>query len=324
MSISGKSIAVLMGGWSSEREVSLVSGRAVAKALRDLGAHIHEVDVDRDIAEVLKALKPDVAFNALHGPWGEDGRIQAVLDILDIPYTHSGVLASAVAMDKHKTKAILREFGVPLADDKLVNRHEAAKAHIMTPPYVIKPVAEGSSFGVFIIEDETMPPPQEIAADGWTYGEDVLVEKFIPGKELSCAVLGDRPLAVTEIVPASGFYDFAAKYSDGGSAHVVPADVPEHIERDILHFSTVAHRALGCAGLSRSDFRYDLVNDKLVLLEVNTQPGMTPASLAPEQAAHCGMDFQALVAWMTEDALGRHISSRRTQTDPKEKAPSEG
>lgn len=301
-------IAVLMGGWSSEREISLISGRAVTDALVAQNKNVHAIDVGRDIVEVLRDLKPDVAFNALHGPWGEDGRIQSVLELLDIPYTHSGVLASAVAMDKHKTKSILIQAGIPVPDGRLVNRHEAKNGHLAATPYVVKPVAEGSSFGVFIIQNDDQKLPEILWSDDWTFGDDVLVETFIPGKELSCAVMGDRALAVTEIIPNTEFYDFNAKYADQGSTHVVPADIPDKIQNDIMRYSVAAHQALGCDGLTRSDFRYDLVNDKLVLLETNTQPGMTPASLAPEQAEYCGIDFQALVRWMTENAVGRHIS----------------
>jgi len=303
--IKGKHVAVLMGGLSPERDVSLVSGAACADALERLGAKVSRVDAGRDIADVLTKLKPDVCFNALHGEWGEDGCVQGVLETLGLPYTHSGVLASALAMDKAKAKAVLAAAGVVVPGGGLYNRHEAARQHVMAPPYVVKPNAQGSSVGVFLVFEGANTPPQELAAPGWTFGEEVMIEPYIAGKELAVAVMGDRALTVTEIVPRTGFYDYDAKYADGGSAHVVPAQMPAAAFDRALRMAELAHAALGCQGVTRSDFRYDDVNDVLVLLEVNTQPGMTPTSLVPEQAAHTGVSFDDLVLWITEDAYAR-------------------
>ena len=300
--LAGKHVAVLMGGLSSEREVSLSSGRACSEALSRLGAKITQVDAGKDVAEVMARLKPDVAFNILHGGWGEDGRLQGVLDILEIPYTHSGVLASALAMDKAKAKAVMAAAGVQVPGGGLFNRFEAGRDHVMAPPYVVKPNAEGSSVGVFLVFEGANAPPQELLSPSWTFGEEVMIEPYIAGKELAVAVMGDKALAVTEIVPRTGFYDYDAKYGEGGSSHVVPAPIPEAAYERALRMAEAAHAALGCRGLTRSDFRYDPVKDLLVLLEVNTQPGMTPTSLAPEQAAHLGMGFDQLVQWIVEDA----------------------
>jgi len=300
--LAGKHVAVLMGGLSSEREVSLSSGRACSAALERLGARVAQVDASRDVAEVLARLKPDVAFNILHGGWGEDGRLQGVLDILEIPYTHSGVLASALAMDKAKAKAVMAAAGVQVPGGGLYDRFEAAREHVMAPPYVVKPNAEGSSVGVFLVFEGANAPPQELASSRWTYGEKVMIEPYVPGQELAVAVMGDKALAVTEIIPRTGFYDYDAKYGEGGSQHVMPAPIPQGAYERALRQAEAAHAALGCRGLTRSDFRYDGINDLLVLLEVNTQPGMTPTSLAPEQAAHLGMGFDQLVQWIVEDA----------------------
>jgi D-alanine-D-alanine ligase len=300
--LAGRHVAVLMGGLSPEREVSLVSGAACAKALEALGARVSAVDAGRDVARVLGDLKPDVVFNALHGEWGEDGCVQGVLETLAIPYTHSGVLASALAMDKAKAKAVLAAAGVRVPGGGLFDRHEVARRHVMPPPYVVKPNAQGSSVGVFMVFEGANTPPQQVGAVDWSLGEEVMVEPYIAGKELAVAVMGDRALTVTEIVPATGFYDFEAKYGEGGSIHEVPAKLPERIRAESMRLALAAHVALGCRGLTRSDLRYDDVKDDLVLLEVNTQPGMTPTSLAPEQAAHLGMDFERLVHWIVEDA----------------------
>jgi D-alanine-D-alanine ligase len=308
--LAGRHIAVLMGGLSPERDVSLVSGKACADALRRLGAKVSEVDAGRDVAEVLARIKPDAAFNALHGAWGEDGCVQGVLETLAIPYTHSGVLASALAMDKQKAKAVLAAAGVLVPGGGLYDRFVAARSHVMPPPYVVKPNAQGSSVGVFLVFEGANGPPQDLAADSWTFGEEVLIEPYIPGKELAVAVLGDRALTVTEIVPNTGFYDYEAKYSDGGSSHVLPAPIPQPVFERALRQAELAHAALGCQGLTRSDFRYDEFNDLLVLLEVNTQPGMTPMSLAPEQAAHEGLSFDDLVLWIVEKADGRGDARR--------------
>ncbi len=298
-----KHVAVLMGGWSAEREVSLRSGKACADALGRRGYRITQIDVGRDIAAVLTAAKPDVALNVLHGRPGEDGTLQGLLEILGIPYSHSGVLASALAMQKHYAKALFRAAGVPVAEDRVVSRLEAAKAHVMAPPYVIKPVAEGSSVGVFIVTEEHQNPPQELYRDDWPFGETVMVERYIPGKELTCAVLGERVLDVIEIVPATRFYDYEAKYAAGGSRHLLPAPILPNVYQEVRRLSLAAHSALGCRGVSRADFRYDdQGTGKLICLEVNTQPGMTETSLVPELAAYAGITFDELVQWMVEDA----------------------
>ena len=295
-------VAVLMGGLSSERAVSLVSGAACAVALRTKGYTVTEVDAGRDLATVLSGLKPDVVFNALHGTWGEDGCVQGILETLNIPYTHSGVLASALAMDKAKARAVLIAAGVPMADGFVASRFDVAQRHVMDVPYVVKPIAEGSSVGVFIVRDGANRPPVELASESWTYGDQVLVERYIPGLELAVAVMEDRALTVTEIEAHAAFYDFEAKYGVGGSSHIVPARIPADVAETLKAHAVAAHRALGCRGLTRSDFRYDSVKGEAVLLEVNTQPGMTPASLAPEQAIACGMSFEDLVVWITENA----------------------
>jgi D-alanine-D-alanine ligase len=303
--LSGHHVAVLLGGLSSEREVSLVSGAACADALEKLGARVSRIDAGRDIAQVLTALKPDVCFNALHGAWGEDGCVQGVLETLGIPYTHSGVLASALAMDKAKAKAVLAAAGVTVPGGGLFNRFEVAKAHVLPPPYVVKPNAEGSSVGVFLVFEGANGPPQEVVAPSWTFGEEVMVEPYIAGRELAAGVMDGKGMTVTEIIPRTGFYDYEAKYGEDGSAHVCPADLPPQVIERALKLAEMAHAALGCQGVSRSDLRYDDVKDELVLLEVNTQPGMTPTSLIPEQAAKQGVGFEDLVLWITEDAYAR-------------------
>ncbi|GAC1336658.1 MAG: D-alanine--D-alanine ligase [Beijerinckiaceae bacterium] len=299
-------VAVLMGGLSAEREVSLNSGAACAKALESEGFLVTPVDVDRDVAEVLARLKPQVAFNALHGRFGEDGIVQGVLELLRIPYTHSGVLASSLAMQKDRAKDVMRAAGIPVAEGVTCTRHEAAERHMLAPPYVIKPVNEGSSVGVIIVKEERSHPPQELTRGDWPYGESVLVEKFVAGRELTCAVMGDRALDVIDIRAADGgWYDYHAKYSKGGSIHVLPANLKQNIYHQVQEWALEAHRALGCRGVSRTDFRYDDRpggTGELVVLEVNTQPGMTETSLVPEIAAYAGYSFGELVRWMVEDA----------------------
>jgi D-alanine-D-alanine ligase len=298
-----KHVAVLMGGWSAEREVSLRSGKACADALNRLGYRVTPIDAGRDVAAVLTASKPDVALNVLHGRPGEDGTLQGVFEVLGIPYSHSGVLASALAMHKGYAKAIFRAAGIPVADDVMASRFEAAKRHLMAPPYVVKPLAEGSSVGVFIVTEEHPHPPQELYRDDWPFGEKVLIEQYIPGKELTCAVLGYRALDVIEIVPATAFYDYEAKYAAGGSKHLLPAQILPNVYQEVRRLSLAAHGALGCRGVSRADFRYDdRGTGKLVCLEINTQPGMTETSLVPELAAYAGITFDELVQWMVEDA----------------------
>ena len=302
-------VAVLMGGISSEREVSLDSGRLCADALEGQVGKVTRVDAGRDLAQVLAELKPDVVFNALHGVWGEDGCVQGVLETLNIPYTHSGVLASALAMDKDKSKAVLKAAGVIVPGGGLFDRHDVASRHVIEPPYVVKPNAEGSSVGVYVVLEGANRPIAEVGEDSWTFGEKVMVEPFVAGKELAVAVVGEaagpRALTITDITPTKGFYDYEAKYAPGGSRHVLPAELPADVFDKALRQAELAHTAMGCRGISRSDFRYDDVNDVLVLLEVNTQPGMTPTSLAPEQAAYVGMDFKDLVRWLVEDASCR-------------------
>jgi D-alanine-D-alanine ligase len=301
----GKHVAVLLGGWSAERDVSLRSGKACADALERRGYRVTRVDVARDIATVLAQLKPDVALNMLHGRPGEDGVLQGVLEILQIPYSHSGVLASAVAMNKQIAKTQMRVAGVPVAEGVVASRTEAAKRHLLPPPYVIKPVAEGSSVGVFMVPEGQEHPPQELYRADWSFGDEVLCEKYIAGKELTCAVMGDRALDVIEIVPTVRFYDYEAKYAAGGSRHVLPAPILPIVYQEVRRLAVLAHSALGCRGVSRADFRYD---DRvegtggLFCLEVNTQPGMTETSLVPELAAHAGITFDELVQWMVEDA----------------------
>jgi D-alanine-D-alanine ligase len=300
-----KHVAVLMGGWSNERPVSLNSGRECAAALRRAGYQVTEVDVDRDIAHVLERLKPDVAFNALHGTFGESGMIQGLLELMQLPYTHSGVLASALAMDKHQAKVVFKANGIPVTDHLIMDRAEVARAHAMPPPYVVKPIADGSSFGVFIVKADQNHPPQEILREDWNSGEAVMVERYIPGRELTCAVMGDVALGVTEIVTDLAFYNYEAKYAAGGSRHIVPAEIQPKIYDKVQKIALKAHAVLGCRGVTRTDFRY---NDRagedgeLVCLEINTQPGMTQTSLVPEQAAAAGHSFEDLVAWMVEDA----------------------
>jgi D-alanine-D-alanine ligase len=301
-----KHVAVLMGGWSAERPVSLNSGRGCADALERRGYRVTRLDVDRAIADTLGRLRPDVAFNALHGRIGEDGTIQGVLEILRIPYTHSGVLASALAMQKDLSKVVLQAAGIPVPPGLTIDRHEAARRHALEPPYVLKPINEGSSFGVVIVKRDRAHPPQEVGRDDWPYGDRLIAERFVDGKELTCAVMADRPLGVIEIQPVSeAFYGYDAKYAKGGSLHVLPANLKPNLYHKVQELALGAHRALGCRGVSRADFRFDETTGEegeLVCLEVNTQPGMTETSLVPEMAAHAGLSFDDLVAWMVEDA----------------------
>ena len=303
---SETTVAVLMGGWSAERKVSLSSGEACANALKRAGFNAIMVDVRREtISSVLQDMKPQVAFNALHGKWGEDGCASALLETLQIPYTHSGVLSSAIAMHKEVSKALFREAGIPVAESKLVDIEIAATSHPMTPPYVVKPVAEGSSVGVHIVDKTRNGPASIILEQRAIFGDQVMVEKFIPGKELTCAVMGNVALGVIDIVPNVGFYDYVAKYAPGGSRHILPAEIPIDIYRKVQRYSLMAHQALGCRGVSRSDFRMDDSpgqEPQVILLEVNTQPGMTGTSLVPELAAHAGHSFEELVTWMVNDA----------------------
>ncbi|WP_072373440.1 D-alanine--D-alanine ligase [Hyphomicrobium sp. NDB2Meth4] len=299
-------VAVLMGGLSAEREVSLRSGAACARALESQGYRVTQIDVDRDLAQKLKEISPDVCFNALHGRYGEDGCVQGVLECLGIPYTHSGVLASALAMHKERAKDVMRPAGVPVADAEVVTRAEAMSRHVLAPPYVVKPVAEGSSVGVIIVDRGANAPPQKLGELGGP--EDiVMVERYIPGRELTCAVLGDFVTDIIEIMPLKGleFYDYEAKYAPGGSQHVLPADISPDVYQLVRKYTLAAYRALGCRGAARADFRYDDTTDgvgELICLEVNTQPGMTETSLVPELAQYAGWSFGQLVRWLVEDA----------------------
>lgn len=302
---SAKHVVVLKGGWSPEREVSLSTGRGCADALRQSGYRVTEVDAGRDIADQLLKIKPDVVFNALHGRWGEDGCVQGLLEILNIPYTHSGVLASSLAMHKERAKALFAAAGLPIAQSVVVRREEAAAGHVMEPPYVIKPVNQGSSVGVFIIRQGENRPPAELTSPDWNLGDEVMAERYIAGRELSCAVMGDEALGVVEIIANTQFYDYEAKYAAGGSRHEAPAKVEAEVYAEVQRVALAAHRALGCRGVSRADFRFDDTKPgrpELILLEVNTQPGMTPTSLVPELANLAGYSYAELVSWMVEEA----------------------
>ncbi|HKO09497.1 MAG TPA: D-alanine--D-alanine ligase [Alphaproteobacteria bacterium] len=300
-----KEVAVLMGGWSAEREVSLVTGKACAKALAEAGYAVREIVVERNPRKLIDALepRPDAVFNALHGRWGEDGTIQALLDLLELPYTHSGLLASALAMNKPMAKRLFGMAGIPVVEGKVVPRERVLAGDVMARPYVVKPLAEGSSVGVHIVKrgDNTLP----FERGRWPYGDEVLVERYIPGRELTVTVMGEKALAVTELRPDEGFYDYTHKYTDGRTSHLIPAPVPDAIAKACMDYALSAHKTLGCRGVSRADFRYDDTRGEpgqVFLLEINTQPGMTPLSLVPEQAAYLGMSFAQLVSWMVENA----------------------
>jgi len=292
-------VVVLMGGPSAEREVSLSTGRECAAALREAKCEVIEVDAGPDLAARLLEIRPDAVFNALHGRWGEDGAVQGMLEWLRIPYTHSGILSSALSLDKQRSKDAYRKAGLPVVDSILAASDEVRRAHVMPPPYVVKPNNEGSSVGIYIVDEAADGPPQ-LSDD---MPDVVMVEAFAPGRELTVTVLGGRPLAVTDII-TEGWYDYHAKYAPGGSRHVIPADVPAEISDACMDYALRAHDALGCRSLSRTDFRWDPARglDGLILLETNTQPGMTPTSLTPEQATHVGIGFPELCRWLVEDA----------------------
>ncbi|MCW5750668.1 MAG: D-alanine--D-alanine ligase [Alphaproteobacteria bacterium] len=296
-------VAVLMGGWSAEREISLVTGAAVADALKEQGFRVTPLDVGRDVAEALLRLKPDLAFNALHGPFGEDGAIQGLLEVMGIPYTHSGVMASAIAMHKPTAKRLFRDAGIPVAEGRTMTRREVMTGALPPKPYVIKPINEGSSVGVrIVLESDNFTPSDDMH---WSYGEEVLVERYIPGREIQVAVMGERALGAIEIRPLGRFYDYEAKYTDGKARHLMPAPIEPQAYEEALRLSLLAHRTLGCRGVSRADLRYDDTAGepgRFCMLEINTQPGMTPLSLVPEIAAHHGIGFAELVRWMVEDA----------------------
>jgi D-alanine-D-alanine ligase len=293
-------IAVLMGGWSAEREVSLVTGAGVSRVLKEQGHRVTPIDVQRDMGSLLTRLypRPDAVFNGLHGRYGEDGCVQGLLNMLEIPYTHSGLLASALAIDKPMAKRLFTDAGIPVAEHVLVRREDVLVGDVMARPYVVKPINEGSSVGVLIVKESD--DEQAISEGDWPVGGQVMVERYIPGKELTVTVMGDRPLAVTEITSRQGFYDYKAKYAPGGSSHEVPADLDKAVYDEALRLSLLAHQTLGCRGVSRADLRYD--GKQLYMLEINTQPGLTPTSLVPEQAAYVGIPFGELVTWMVENA----------------------
>jgi D-alanine-D-alanine ligase len=305
MAKRAKTVAVLMGGWSSAREVSLVSGAAVAEALNEVGYQATAIDVERDVEDLVHRLtpRPDVVFNALHGRYGEDGCIQGLLEILAVPYTHSGVLASALAMDKPMAKKLFADCGIRVAEHVVAGRDAVMAGGVMDPPYVIKPLNEGSSVGVCIVLDDADLAP--LHGETWTFGAEVMVERYVAGREITVAVMGDRALAVTELRPVEGFYDYDAKYTEGRTEHLVPAPLPAAATEEAESFAVLAHDALGCRGVSRADLRYDDTRadpGEVYLLEINTQPGMTPLSLVPEQARHVDIDFTQLVSWMVENA----------------------
>ena len=295
-------IAVVYGGWSPEREVSAVSGKKMVVAARNAGYNVVAIDARQDITNQITEVEPDIILNALHGIWGEDGCAQGIFETLNIPYSHSGVLASALAMDKRKSKNVFQSIGIDVAKDIAVSRADAVKSHPLQRPYVVKPISNGSSLGVVIVGEDDPIPSDILLSDNWTFGDNLMAEEFVPGRELTVGVLGGEPLAVTEIMPSNHFYDYKAKYEIGGSEHTLPAEVSQSVADRALEVSHNAHEILGCRGVTRADFRYDESNDRLVLLEMNTQPGMTPTSLVPEQAAYRGMSFEDLVVWMIDDA----------------------
>jgi len=300
-------IAVLMGGWSNEREVSLMSGNGVADALEKNGHKVTRVDMDRNIALVLDGLKPDVVFNALHGVPGEDGSVQGMLDLMQIPYTHSGMVSSVVAIDKQLTKQQLVPSGIPMPDGKMVKSTDIHKADPLPRPYVLKPVNEGSSVGVAIVTEDSNygNPIGKDVAGPWQEFEELLAEPFVKGRELTTAVIDGKAMCVTELKPKSGFYDFDSKYTDGLTDHICPAEIPEEIEKLCMEYALKAHQILGCKGASRTDYRWDdeLGADGLFVLETNTQPGMTPLSLVPEQAKQMGISYEELVEMIVREAL---------------------
>ena len=299
--MSQKHVAVLMGGWSAEREVSLMSGAQCSAALTRLGYQVTDLDVGRDLGSVLSELKPDVCFNALHGLGGEDGEVQGLLEILQIPYTHSGVTASALAMDKRLTKKILAHAGVPVAIDVDLPPHGLSE-HPFQVPYVVKPIRQGSSVGIVMVEDVSRPLPDALTVKGWAFEQDMMAEVFVPGRELTCAIMGTHDFEIIEITTERNFYDYTAKYNPGGSLHEIPARIPDALKGQIQDYARQAHEVLGCRGVTRTDFRFDEEHEGLVVLEINTQPGMTPLSLVPEMAQASGMTFDDLINWLMEDA----------------------
>src|SRR5258706_7424436 len=301
---SYKRVAVLLGGRSADREVGLSSGKGCVAPLRSEGFDVVEIDPGENLADQLLDAKPHAVFNALHGRWGEDGSVQGLLELLRIAYSHSGILASALAMHKQRSKDVYRAAGLPVVNSIVVDRREAAARHLMEPPYVVKPVNEGSSVGVFIIRKGDNRPPEALGREEWHLSSEMMVEEFVPGRELTVAVMGGKALGVTEIRTSLEFYDYEAKYAEGGSVHELPAKLPPGITEQAMRLAERAHEALGCRGVSRTDVRYDDTEGKsrLIMLETNTQPGMTPTSLVPEQAASKGISYRALCRWIVEDA----------------------
>ncbi len=303
-----RKVAVLMGGFSGEREVSLSSGEGVLKALHELGHDVVPIDVTRDIKNFIHQIeiqKPDVILNILHGKWGEDGGVQSILEAIGIPYSHSGVLGSVLSMNKVIAREICRSQGIRVPEGHVAKLEDVCSGVIMKPPYVIKPIGEGSSLGVYIVRDENSPLPDPT---NWAFEKEVLVERFIPGREIQVAVLGDKSVGAIEICPTGEFYDYEAKYTDGKAVHMMPAPIHPQAYEEVLEWAQRAHKALFCMGVSRSDFRYDDTNGEpgtLYYLETNPQPGLTPLSLVPEIAAHAGMNYTQLIQWMVEDALCR-------------------
>ena len=298
-------VAMLMGGWSNEREVSLSSGKACTKGLEDAGFKVTQIDAQPDIIDQLRDVKPDVAFNALHGKWGEGGQVQAILETMKIPYTHSGMLASALAMDKHLCKSAVARVKVPVVEHQVVPLSDAIDHDVIPQPYVVKPVADGSSVGVHIIDKGNNSLVSMIDSEGFDPESRVMVERYVPGRELTCAVMGNVALGVTEVLSTVGFYDYTAKYQPGGSEHILPADLPNMVYHRVQKYALAAHTELGCRGVTRSDFRYndtEGTDGELIFMEINTQPGMTPTSLVPEMAAHAGHSFPELLTWMINDA----------------------
>ncbi len=309
-------IAVLMGGWSAEREVSLMSGAGIAEALESLGHRVTRIDMDRDVAIRIAEAKPDLVFNALHGTPGEDGSVQGMLDLMGVRYTHSGLVTSVIAIDKQLTKQALIPHGIPMPGGRMVQTEELHEHDPLPRPYVLKPVNEGSSVGVAIVtaEGNYGNPISRDAMGPWQEFDELLAEPFIRGRELTTAVLGDQALGVTELKPKSGFYDYDAKYTEGLTEHVFPAEIPDEVAEACMRIACEAHRLLGCKGASRSDFRWDDDQgvDGLFLLEVNTQPGMTPLSLVPEQAKHLGISYAQLVQRIVDEAMGSGCGARET------------
>ena len=298
-------VAVLMGGTSAERQISLKSGQRCAAALQREGYDVIPMDADTHIAAKLQETRPDIVFNALHGGWGENGSIQGALEILGIPYTHSGITPSAIAMNKHISKRLFQAAGIPTPPHKLTTRQQAAKTHLMKPPYAVKPLDQGSSLGVILVTDKDAPPPAKLLEPEWKFGDNIILEQFIPGRELTCGIMDNQPMEVIDIVTDTAFYDYRNKYTPGAARHILPAHIPPDIQQRIQEISLQAHRILGCRGISRADLRWDDTipgTQGLFLLEINTQPGMTETSLIPHMAEHAGIPYDQLVRWMVEDA----------------------